>query len=313
MQHRTILGLVMAEQYAEHFEPALSKRLPQVRLLRSEDPELGSAEFALAIAPEPGRLAAMPALRCVIAPGAGVDHILADPGYPNRVLLARLSQPDLRQRMTEYVLLHVLRIHRRFADYQVQQARQEWRIIWPQKAAPERVVAVMGLGELGGPIAQMLDHVGFEVRGWSRSPKCLPGVQTYSGSGELAAFLDGAEILVNLLPATAETRCLLNERSLAWLPAGSSLINVGRGATVDETALLDALDRGQLAEAVLDVFQTEPLPPAHPFWRHPKVTVTPHCASAVTPDALAEGVAEVIDCVLSGRKPKQLVDLRRGY
>lgn len=303
----------MAPPYAAHFAPALAARLRDVRVLRDGADDLASAEFVVAIAPPPGQLAGLKGLRCVIAPGAGVEHILSDPDYPRHVPLARLSQPDLRQRMLEYVVLHVLRIHRCSDAYAAQQARGDWSVIWPQKSAPQRRVGVMGLGVLGAPISRVLNDLGFAVSGWSRTPKDISGVRSYAGVAGLRPFLHEVEILVNLLPATAETRRILDAERLSWLPPGASLINVGRGATVDEEALLEALASGQVDQAVLDVFEVEPLPADHPFWRHPKVVVTPHCASAVTPEALAEGVADVIERVLANTPPAQLVDLERGY
>lgn len=308
------LALLMPEPLVQFYAPALRRLLPDVAVRAEvQDERFENAEYVLAIAPPPGRLAAMPNLRCVIAPGAGVDHVLADPGYPRNIPLVRMVQPDLLQRMKEYVLLHVLRHHRRAMDYEAQQRAMVWRNLWPQKSASERSVGVLGLGELGGPIAADLAAFGFQVRGWSKQSRTLDGVECHHGFDGLRTVLATSEILVNLLPATPETFQILNAERLGILPAGACLVNAGRGATVDEEALLAALDSGKLDGATLDVFVTEPLPVDHPFWRHPRVTVTPHCASAVTPEAMATGIRRIMIEIGEGNRPEQAVDLSRGY
>lgn len=308
-----MLALLIPEALAQFYAPALRKLLPGVEVLIDGDACFEEADFAVAIAPPPGRLAAMAKLRCIMAPGAGVDHILADPAYPAHIPLVRMVQPDLLLRMKEYIFLHVLRHHRRMPDYEQQQRELKWQNIWPQKAAGERCVGILGLGELGAPIARELAAFGFEVAGWSRRVKKLPGIECHHGAEGLRETLRKSEILVNLLPATGETWRLLDAERLGWLPCGASIINAGRGATVDEAALLKALDAGMIDAATLDVFVTEPLPADSPLWIHPRVTITPHCASAVTPEALAHGVRRTMTEIETGSPPEQLVDLLRGY
>jgi glyoxylate/hydroxypyruvate reductase A len=166
-----MLALLIPEALAQFYAPALRKLLPGVEVLIDGDACFEEADFAVAIAPPPGRLAAMAKLRCIMAPGAGVDHILADPAYPAHIPLVRMVQPDLLLRMKEYIFLHVLRHHRRMPDYEQQQRELKWQNIWPQKAAGERCVGILGLGELGAPIARELAAFGFEVAGWSRRVK----------------------------------------------------------------------------------------------------------------------------------------------
>jgi glyoxylate/hydroxypyruvate reductase A len=311
---KPILALVAPQEYASYYQAELVARLPEVEIVTPDEPErLRLAEFAIAIAPPRGLLKSMTALRCVVAPGAGVERILADPEYPPGLMMARMSQHDLRQRMLEYVLMHALRHHRQVFDLEAQQRDKVWEMRWPQKAAPERTVGMLGLGELGGPIAEALSQVGFKVKGWARSPKTLKGVETFAGEAEFDAFLDGVEILVNLLPLTPETRGLIDARALHRLPQGAAVINAGRGPTVVEADLLAALESGWIDGATLDVFDVEPLPADHPFWTHPRVTVTPHNAASVTGETLAEGMRAVIAAVLEGRDPPQRVDISRGY
>jgi glyoxylate/hydroxypyruvate reductase A len=172
---------------------------------------------------------------------------------------------------------------------------------------------MLGLGALGTACAQMLAHLGFPVTGWSRRAKDIPGITCLSGEDGLQAALQAADILVLLLPLTDETENLLDARTLALLPEGSMIVNPGRGPLIDDEALIAALDRGQVAHATLDVFREEPLPPEHPFWAHPGVTVTPHIASETRPETAAQVVAENIRRGEAGAPFLHLVDRAHGY
>jgi glyoxylate/hydroxypyruvate reductase A len=171
----------------------------------------------------------------------------------------------------------------------------------------------MGLGTLGEAVARRLKSFGFETRGWSRSAKAIDGVTVFAGTDRIADFLDGLEILVCLLPLTPETRGILNADLFRHLAKGAGLINVGRGAQLNEADLLQALDSGQLAGASLDVFATEPLPEGHPFWRHPRILVTPHLASDVDPESAARAIKQQIDRLEAGLGLEHLADRKRGY
>ena len=225
-----------------------------------------------------GALKSMRNLKAVFALGAGIDQIVKDPEFPRHIPLFRLVDAGLREQMTEYALYGVLHWHRRMGDYAAQQARREWRrhnAVHPS----QRMIGVMGLGVFGSDIVRKLVALGFKVLGWSRTPKSIAGVQTYTGPDELAAFLARSEILVNILPLTDETRGILNARLFAALPGGGALIHLGRGGHLNEPDLLAALQAGRIDWAMLDVFPTEPLPPDSPLWVHPRVFVTPHIAS----------------------------------
>lgn len=302
----------MAPELARLYAPAIQAAVPTASLSERTSP--GSlARYLIAIAPPPGLLPSLPSLRGVLAVGAGVEHILACGDYPAHVPLARLPQRDLVARMSEYIALHVLRAHRNVLAYEGQQRAGQWRMIWPQKAACERSVGILGAGTIGMAAARALLHFGFSVRGWARTGKPEAPIPVDVGSMELDGFLARSEILVNLLPLTPETDRLIGAAQLAQLPRGAHLINAGRGATMCEDAILAALESGALGSATLDVFAIEPLPADHPFWRHPRVTITPHCASAVTPEALAAAAAETIARLEAGETPPHLVDLARGY
>src|SRR5215472_6947490 len=236
-------------------------------------PEVGDPteiDYALVWRPEPGFLASLPKLKLILSLGAGVDHLLGDPHLPRHLPIVRLVDPHLTNAMSEYVVLQVLRLHRRDLEYRAQQQAGIWREL-DQPNAAERRVGILGLGELGRDAAKKLELLGFDVAGWSRSEKTLAGIESHAGAAGLPALLARSEILVCLLPLTAETQAILNARTLALLPKGAALVNAARGAHLVEEDLLAALASGQVSAAVLDVFREEPLPAGHPFWHHPRI------------------------------------------
>ena len=264
----------------------------------------------------PGALGRFPNARVVFSLGAGVDHILADPALP-KLPLVRIVDADLTQRMTEYVTLHTLMIHRRQRAYDAQQKARVWHEL-AQPAARDVAVGIMGLGVLGKDAAEVLRRIGFRVAGWSRSPKTIAGIETFDGAAGLDAFLARTEILIALLPLTAATRGILALPLLRKLNrdgalGGAHLINAGRGGLQIDADILMALDQGVLASATLDVFQTEPLPNDSPLWTHPRVTITPHNAAWSNPAALAEGIARQIARFEAGQPLEGLVDTASGY
>ncbi|WP_119461196.1 2-hydroxyacid dehydrogenase [Rhodospirillaceae bacterium SYSU D60014] len=278
-------------------------------------PETGrieEIEFALVWRPPAGELKRYPNLKVIFSLGAGVDSLMREGDLPPGIPVVRLVDRGLTASMTEYVLLHVLRYHRRVPELEALQRRQEWKpLAYPLPW--ERKVGVMGLGVLGGDAAAKLSALGFDVAGWSRSPKELPGVSGFHGDAGLIPFLARSEILVCLLPLTPATAGILNARTLAALPRGASIINAARGGHVVETDLLAALDSEQIAYATLDVFHEEPLPSDHPFWTHPRITVTPHIASATPPQTAAETIFQSMRLAREGRPLPNLVDLATGY
>lgn len=241
---------------------------------------------------------------------AGVERLVINTTLTQP--LARMVDWGLTEGMVEYVTGHVLR-HHLGMDAHIHGQDGVWRNSVLPPLARERPVAILGLGELGQASARALAGLNFPVMGWSRSPKEIDGIACHSGEDGLVHVLSHAEIVVLLLPLTEDTRDLLNAERLALMPRGAVIINPGRGPLIDDTALLAALDAGQIGHATLDVFRTEPLPPDHPFWAHPKVTVTPHIAADTRPSSSSHVIAENIRRGEAGEPLLHLVDRSRGY
>lgn len=279
-------------------------------------PDVGDAasiEIIVAMMPFPADLRTFPHLRFVATTGAGVEHLVGpESNIPDHLPIVRVVDPMLTRSMAEYVLAAVLRYHRYFHHYEMAQRDRLWDPR-PRCDPEERTIGILGLGVLGTAAGQLLAGIGFHVLGWSRRPKAVAGIECFCGSTGLNEMLTRTNILVCLLPLTANTSGLINEHILGQLPRGAMLINVGRGRQIVEVDLLAALDRGQIDHATLDVFEVEPLPPDHWFWRHPRITVTPHVASLTVPESAATGIAEALRCARAGQPVPNLVDRMQGY
>ena len=298
---------------ADAWRAALERQAPELDLRMWDEPgDITDIEFALVWKPARGVLRGFPNLKAIFSIGAGVDHLFTDPELPADVPVVRMVEPELTRGMTEYVMLHVLRHHRRQREMEANQRAEKWEMI-QVPTAPARKVGIMGLGELGGASARALAGLEFDVAGWSRSPKEIPGVECFHGDFGLDAFLARTEILVCLLPLTPETEGILNADLFAKLPKGASLINAARGGHQIEADILTALESGQLSETTLDVFREEPLPAGHPLWRHPRVTVTPHNASLTDPIGAVKQVIANIERIRRGEPPLNIVDPKAGY
>lgn len=273
--------------------------------------ERAEVEIAIVANPDPAHLAQLPNLIWVQSLWAGVERLVAELG-DFRPPIVRLVDPELTRTMSEAALAWVYYLFRDMPTYAAQQRSAQW-IQQPYRRPDQTTVGVLGLGELGSAAAARLCDAGFNVMGWSRSPKELPGVACRSGEDGLAQTLAASDILLCLLPLTAETRNLLDARRLALLPHGAKLINFARGPIVDTEALIEALDRGELSHAVLDVFEVEPLPSDSPLWRHPAITVLPHISAATDPDTATTIVAKNIASYRADGSLPVTVDLRRGY
>jgi glyoxylate/hydroxypyruvate reductase A len=287
----------------------------EVRLV----PDVGdpaSIKYVCAWKPPHGLLATLPNVRAIFSLGAGVDHLLSDPTLPD-VPIVRIADPDLTMRMTEYVVLHVLMHHRRFKLYDANQRARRWQDE-RDPAASDVHVGIMGMGVLGQAAAAVLAPLGFQLAGWSRTPKSAAGVPSFSGEAGLRPFLARTDILVSLLPLTVETRGFLNYGLFQQLArdgalGGPSLINAGRGGSQVEADILRALDDGTLMGASLDVFEQEPLPADSALWTHPKIFITPHNAAQSDPKALTKYVLGQIERFERGLPLENVVNRERGY
>lgn len=278
-------------------------------------PDIGRTEdidYALVWRPPTGMLAGLPKLKAILSLGAGVDHLFADARLPAGMPITRMVDAGLAVQMSEYAMYGVLHFHRCMDRYAVMQREGSWKQL-PAVPPSQRTIGVMGLGVLGADFACKAQVMGFRVIGWSRRARGIEGMTEYHGAEGLPAFLGATRILVNFLPLTQETHGILNRGLFAQLPRGAYLVNLARGGHLVEDDLIAALDSGQLGGAMLDVFENEPLPAAHPFWKHPNIVVTPHIAGQAIAELMVEQVVDNIRRLERGETPTGLVDRKRGY
>ena len=286
--------------------------LPEVAFhLLPETGDPAAVTYAATWNPIPDLSARFPTLRVLFSSGAGVDQLDAA-ALPEAVSLVRMVEPGIVDSMAEYVALATLLHHRDLLTFARRQAEAVWKEL-PVRTAASRRVGVMGLGTLGQAALARLAPFGFALRGWNRSPRAIAGVACYAGADGLDPFLSGCDILVCLLPLTGETRGILCAELFAKLPVGACLVNVGRGGHLVEPDLVAALESGHLAGAVLDVAAQEPLPSAHPFWRHPRIVLTPHVASMTQPESAGRVLLDNVRRHRRGEAMVGLVDRARGY
>jgi glyoxylate/hydroxypyruvate reductase A len=288
---------------------------PALQVREWDDPGVNDDDvtYVLVGQPVPGRIARMPNVKAIFSGGAGVDHLVLDPTLPKHLPIIRMATGETAQTMGEYVCMAVLGLLRDWRRLTSAQQNQRWDPFLGTRTALTTPVGILGLGHIGLKVAAMLRSLGFPVQGWSRSPKTLDDIKTFCGPDALRPFLESSDIVVGLLPHTPQTAGLLCARTLAWLPRGAGLVNAGRGSLVNLPDLLHALDTGQIGGAVLDVFDTEPLPHGHPAWTHPRITATSHVAGFATRHTRAAAVAAGIAMLEQGEMPPYRYDPMLGY
>ncbi|MEQ8302414.1 MAG: glyoxylate/hydroxypyruvate reductase A [Cyclobacteriaceae bacterium] len=269
-------------------------------------------DFALTWRHPYGIFKEYPNLKCISSMGAGVDHLLKDPDLPRQAALTRLVDPYLAQDMTEFVLALCMNHLRDLYSFKIKQTQSIWKPGRYLRIEDVRV-GVMGMGEIGGRVAEGLQKVGFKVQGWTRTKKNHSNILIYAGKEGFSEFLSSTDILVCVLPLTQETEGILNRKTFECLPKDAFIINVGRGAHVVDQDLLDMIAEGHLSGASLDVFHTEPLPASNALWKHPRINITPHIASITYPESVAPQIVENYYRMKDNKPLLNLVSREKGY
>lgn len=302
--------LICTAKEQEAWRAAMDLCLPEARI--HVGLHAPACDYAVVWKPPAGLFERQRNLKALFSLGAGVNGLLVMPTLPCNVPLVRMEDGGMAAQMVEYALYVALREFRHFPQYQ----RDSAKVIWapqPARMRQDFSIGILGLGVLGGAVAQALADFGFAVSGWSRNAKSLAAVRCEQGADGLNAVLARSQLLMLFLPLTSETDRLLNRARLGQLPSGSAVVNLSRGELVDEGALLEALDCGRLARAYLDVFRQEPLPPDHAFWRHPQIQMTPHIAALTDATVACAQVAGKIRRLEAGEPISGIVDRARGY
>ncbi|WP_336945909.1 glyoxylate/hydroxypyruvate reductase A [Asaia sp. HN010] len=312
--------LIVSADGAEAFEgwrASFARHAPDIAILSWFDPDTKreDADYALVWECSDDDLRAMHHLRGILCTGAGVNHLIASPDFPHHVKLVRMGGGETGALMADYVLWASIGLLRDARTWALQQSGHVWARNLVSRTSSQTHVTVLGYGQIGAVVAQSLARAGFVVSAWRRSGESGRdgGVDVHVGREVLPDLLARTDLLVNLLPSTPQTRGLLDGAFLSGLKPGAGLVNVGRGDHLVESALLDALERGHLSGAVLDVQAQEPLGPDSPLWDHPKITLTPHIASEASREAQVIYLAEVIRQIERGESPALLYDRARGY
>ncbi|QIM54132.1 2-hydroxyacid dehydrogenase [Hydrogenophaga crocea] len=304
------ITVCVSQQKPEPWQQGLQAAFPEATVSVWQ-PGAPAADFAVVWAPPQAFFDQQPRLKAAFNTGAGVDALLAL-RIPEATRIVRLDDAGMSVQMAEFACHAVIRHFRELDGYEADVAERRWTYRKP-RARADFPVGVMGLGVLGERVARALTVFEFPVHGWSRTPKAIEGVTTHAGEAQLDAFLSQCRVLINLLPLTPDTENILNRRTLGLLRPGGYVINLARGAHLVDADLLALLDEGHLAGATLDVFRTEPLPADHGFWKHPKITVTPHTSARTLRDESIAQIARKIAALQRGEAVAGEVDRRRGY
>ena len=300
----------------ESFEPwqlEFNRQFPQLDVQHWQqitDPK--KVTFAMVWKPTKALFQRLPNLTTVFNLGAGVDAILSNPAVPSHIDIYRIEDGGMAAQMNQYFSYFLLHYFRDMDLYQQQQPLKQWQV-QPFRPAADFRVGILGLGQLGAKLAEHLQGYGFDVAGWSRSKKQLPGVTSYAGEQEFFAFLNRTDALCCLLPLTPDTLGILNCQNMSQLPKGAVVLNAGRGEHLVPNDLLDLLNASHLRGAVLDVFEPEPLPSDHGLWLHPKVMMTPHSSAQSEYAPCVEKIGNTLAAIINNQTPGGLVDRSRGY
>ncbi|GGZ31084.1 glyoxylate/hydroxypyruvate reductase A [Asticcacaulis endophyticus] len=311
---KLIMSLLYKSQVTrgQAWQAIFSREMPDLAFHIWPEPcDLKAVKYLVTWQFTPKLIDSLPALEVIFSVGAGADqfdlsHVSA------HIKVVRMIDTSISDGMGEYITFATLYLHRHMMDYHHQQAAGIWHEI-PLIPGPKRTVGIMGLGQLGQVAINRLKPFGFKLRGWSRSAHQIDGVEGFAGEGELKAFLAGCDILICLLPLTAETTGILCRSLFESLPKGASVINAGRGGHLVEADLIDALYSGQLSGAVIDVLSVEPAPATHSFFNHPRILLTPHIAAMTDADSAGHVLLDNVRRHRSGQDMVGQIDRKRGY
>lgn len=305
------IAIIISDRNVERFHQNLQQALPDIEVQCwpniKKDTEI---EFAVMWTYPENIWQSLPNLKVIQSLGAGCDKFIQDDTLPKNVEIARIIDPDLADQMADYCLAVIMGHKCQLKTFWQAQSARKWQ--WQRHKAMSKVT-ILGIGEIGHKVAEKLRLNGFEVSGWSRTAKADKKYQTFSGRDDLEAAVNGAEFLINVLPDTAATKNLINEQLLGNMEKHGVFINVGRGNTVDEDSLLEALDNNVIEHAILDVFKQEPLPEQHPFWGHEKVTITPHISAVTANHVVLEQTLKNYLKFKKGEPIPSLINREFGY
>ncbi|RKO69460.1 glyoxylate/hydroxypyruvate reductase A [Sphingobacterium puteale] len=306
------IALILNSGRAEEWKLEINKHLPETRVeIYPDIQNYDEVEFALCWKPEAGYYAHFPNLKVIQSGGAGIDHLFPET-IPSHIHTCRIVDHMLKSDMFEHVLTCVMHSMKNFSAYSTEKRKRHWHPL-VYKSIGQTCVTVLGLGEIGGDVAERLAQLGFKVNGWSNSPKNIQGVISFTGIAGLSSAVEQTDFIVNVLPLTDATRGILNHEFFSFCPMGTVLLNVGRGAHLVDDDLIEAIDKGQIAGAYLDVFQQEPLPKEHPFWNCSSIFITPHVASRTN---IGSSVLQLVDNyrrMAAGQPLLNEVSLKKGY
>ncbi|MDC0008129.1 glyoxylate/hydroxypyruvate reductase A [bacterium] len=305
--------IIRQDNKIEAWKKAIHHTNPSIEVFDyNEEHPKNQITMALVWKHPPGSLGAYPNLKCIASAGAGVDFIFEDKSIPSYLPITRVVDMMLARDMSEHVVALIFAHLKNLNNYQRDQMNEVWNPK-PYLRIGDFTVGILGLGELGSVLANDLVRFGFKTQGWSRSQKILDNVKTFSGNEELSDFLSTTEVLVCLLPLTEETKGILNTALFTQLPKGAYVINVARGGHLVDDDLLSMLDSEHLSGASLDVFHQEPLDKSHPFWKHSKIHITPHCASVSDTKSVVPQILENYESLSSDKPLINLVSREKGY
>lgn len=305
--------LIFENKNVEPWEKALKEKLPNTTIEvypNIKDKEV--VDFVICWKPTKNVFEQFPNIKVIQSVGAAVDHITSTQTINNNSTITRIVDERLSNDMWEFLLAIVLSELKNTRTYLKQQAQNAWKQ-QDYRTINDMTISILGLGKIGGYVAEKFAQIGFKVKGWSNSKKQISKVTSYHGENEFDSFLNNSNFLINLLPLTDQTKGILNKKTFQKLPKDSFLINVGRGEHLVEDDLINSLDNSKLSGAFLDVFLKEPLPKEHPFWKHAKIQITPHVASLTNVATSIEQITENYNRFLKKEKLLNVVSLKKGY